>query len=332
MTLLIGTIIGSGSGAIANSFTGTRLVIRDYVASASGNLETISYLDDASDDNLIFVVYSSTNDYLGKTGEVTPANGAITGTLTTPIPIVTGNTYKLGVYCKSGYARYLSNGTSPAKVYDGASYSSPASTITPVDDGGVNQMQFWGSGTLSSAQSIDTVTTPLLLGSSGNSITTTNLGTLTSLTIGGKAVSSLSAPSGDGTFSIPSWIDGVQGFLLGSGQAIVAGDGTNTATSTATINPQSGYTLVTLTSVNTASSYLGNQVSLSVGDQIIFPTAASLGATTNYIDVDGGIYTDYAGAQTLYKRNTTTGIVTQITLINGLIAPSKFSLLWFFGM
>lgn len=186
--------------------------------------------------------------------------------------------------------------------------------------------------TSSPAYSIDSITNPLLLGSSGNTINTSSLGTLTSLTIGGKAVSSLSAPSGDGTFSIPAWADGVQGFLLGSSQAVIAGDGTNTASSTVTVSQQAGYSLVTLTSVNTGAGYLGNQVSLSVGDQIIFPIAASLGTTTNYIDVDGGIYTDYAGSQILYKRNNTTGIVTQITLINGQVAPSKFALLWFFGM
>lgn len=184
---------------------------------------------------------------------------------------------------------------------------------------------------VASSETVDTITSPLVLGGSG-SITTTGLGTLTSLTIGGKQVSNLSAPSGDGTFSIPVWTDGVQGFLIGSGQAVIAGDGTKTATSSTTINPQANYTLVTLTSVNTASGYLGNQLSLTIGDQIIFPTATSLGATTNYIQVDGGIYTDYAGSQILYKRDYSTGIVTQITLINGLVAPSKFSLLWLFGM
>ncbi len=215
----------------------------------------------------------------------------------------------------------------------------PASTLT---SGGYSDRDSSGGGYASgifsfgavgvtSSETVDTITSPIALGGTG-SITTTGLGTLTSLTIGGKQVSSLSAPSGDGTFSIPLWVDGVQGFLLGSGQAVVAGDGTKTANSSTTLNPQTNYTLVTLTSVVTSNGYLGNQVSLSVGDQIIFPTAASVGVATNYIDVDGGIYTDYSGTQTLYKRNVTTGIVTQITLINGNVAPSKFALLWLFGM
>lgn len=189
----------------------------------------------------------------------------------------------------------------------------------------------FGAVGIASAYSIDTITSPIALGSSA-SITTTGLGTLTSLTIGGLAVSSLSATGGDGTFSVPSWTDGVQGFLIGASQAVIAGDGSNTANSVTTITAPANYTLVTLTSVNNTIGYLGNQVSLNIGDQIIFPTAASLGISTNYIDVDSGIYTDYAGSQVLYVRNVTTGMVTQITVINGNVAPSKLAILWFFGM
>lgn len=165
---------------------------------------------------------------------------------------------------------------------------------------------------------IDTITNPSVLGSSGNVINTTGLGTLTSLTIGGKAVSSLSATGGDGTYSIPAWADTVQGFLLGSGQTVVASDGTNSANSTVTVNPETNTNYVTLTSVNTSAGYLGSYMSLNIGDQVKFPTAASLSVATNYIDVDSGIYTDYIGSQVIYVRNVTTGIVTQVSLITGV--------------
>lgn len=331
MTLLIGTIQSTGDPSVANGMSGTRLIIRDFIASATGSLETISYLDNTSDDNVVFVVYSAAGSFLGKTNEVAPATGVITGTLTAPIPITNGVTYKIGAYCKDLYFHYLTDNITPSNKYDGGTYLTPASTITTDEDYGISQLQFWGSGTLGASYSIDSITTPLVLGTSGNSITTTNLGTLTSLTIGGKAVSNLSAPSGDGTFSIPAWTDGVEGFAIGTGIAVIAGDGTNTANSTVTINPPSNHSAVTLTSNNTSVGYLGNQITLGVGWQIIFPTAASLGVTTNYIDVDGGIYTDYVGSQTLYARNNSTGMVSQITLINGVVAPSKYAMLWFFG-
>lgn len=180
--------------------------------------------------------------------------------------------------------------------------------------------------------SIDTLTTPIPLGSTGNTINTTGLGTLSSLTIGGVSVSSLSATGGDGTFSAPAWADGVVGLLVGTGQTVIAGDGTNTATvSTGNVTAPSGNSTVILTSVNTSTAYLGGQMSLSVGDQIMFPTAASLSTATNYIDVDGGIYTTFTGTQVIYKRSVSTGVVTRITLINGVVASSKSVILWMMG-
>lgn len=251
------------------------------------------------------------------------------------VNLVSGQYYWIGCQVEHDSANVSREGFTGINdyTYTSAGFGTIPSDLTGLSAANTDSRYgFYLDVTGGASYTIDSITSPLVLGSSGNSITTTNLGTLTSLTVGGKAVSSLSAPSGDGTFSIPAWTDGVQGFLIGSSQAVVAGDGTNTASSTVTVSPQAGYSLVTLSSVNTGTGYLGSQVSLSVGDQIIFPTAASLGSGTNYIDVDGGIYTDYAGSQILYKRSTSTGIVTQITLINGLVAPSKFALLWLFGM
>ena len=57
MTLLIGTVETTGEPSLANGNSGTRLICRDYVAAVSGSLETISYLDNGSDSNLIFLVY-----------------------------------------------------------------------------------------------------------------------------------------------------------------------------------------------------------------------------------------------------------------------------------
>lgn len=257
-----------------------------------------------------------------------------------------GLTYTSG---QKFWAEFVINGTSSSiNIYQGAlgvttSLLLTVSSLTYAAGMAAGFSTFWGNSNLAgvvaanaypSSATIDSINSgsSILVGSSGNTVTTTGLGTLTSLTIGGTAVSSLSAPSGDGTFSIPMWADGVIGFALGAPQAVVTGDGTNTASSTTTITAPTNYTAVTLTSVNTASGYLGNQVSLSVSDVIIYPTAASLGTSTNSIGVDGVINTSYAGSQTLYKRNNTTGVVTQITLINGIVAPSNLALLWLMGI
>lgn len=188
-------------------------------------------------------------------------------------------------------------------------------TRSDADEPMFTHVAFYLNSALTSP-TIDSGTNPVSLGTTGNTINTSNLGTLTSLTIGGVAVTSLSAPSGDGTFSIAAWADGVVGTPLGT-QTQLAGDGTDTASRSVTVNPGTNRDWVALTSVNTAVGYLGAYVSLNIGDQIHFPTAASLSVTANYIDVDGGIYTDYAGSQVIYKRHVSTGVVTAITLING---------------
>lgn len=166
---------------------------------------------------------------------------------------------------------------------------------------------------------IDSIT-PLNLGSSGT-VTTSGMGALTSLTINGKAVSSLVSSVGSSTFSIPSWADGVVGFKLGSGFTTVGSDGTYTATDTsAFISTESTHDYVEIESVNTSAGYLGAYFALNVGDQVKYQLASTLSVTENYIDVDGGIYTDYSGSQIIHVRNVTTGIVTQITLITGIVS------------
>jgi hypothetical protein len=43
-----------------------------------------------------------------------------------------------------------------------------------------------------------------------------------------------------------------------------------------------------------------------------------LGVSTNYIDVDGGIYTDYVGSQVVWHWVASTRVTTAVTLINGV--------------
>lgn len=169
--------------------------------------------------------------------------------------------------------------------------------------------------------SLDTVTSPVTHGGTGYTVATTGLDTLTSMTVDTVAVTSLSATDGDGTFAMPSRTDGSTRAGYGS-KAVSVTDGTKTVTSTTIVNPPATQSYVTLTSVNTGVGYLGHDVSLSIGDQIAFDLAATLGVTTNYIDVDGGVYTDYSGTQIIWKWDHATRITTQINLITGVLADT----------
>jgi hypothetical protein len=175
--------------------------------------------------------------------------------------------------------------------------------------------------------SIDTVSSPVSDGETGKVITTTNLGTLTSMSVGGVAVASVSATGGDGTWVVKSRTDGSTHSGYGT-KTVLVGDGTATASSTTVVNPPSTQSYVTLTSAPTAAGYIGAYRTVNIGDQFAFDTATQLGVETNYIDVDGGIYTDYSGSQVMWHWATGTGIITQITLITGVIedtTPNPFT-------
>ncbi|RTL03688.1 hypothetical protein EKK58_12370 [Candidatus Dependentiae bacterium] len=135
-------------------------------------------------------------------------------------------------------------------------------------------------------------TNTLRVGQTGNTISTGGIGTLTSVTVGGKAVTNLSAPSGDGTFDMPSFSDGVAYTLLGSKTA-TATDGTNSANQTVTLNPPVGYEYVTLSgTLNTTNTGVLYNLSpaAAVTDQIVYPIGLLIDAQGN-VEGDAGVYT-----------------------------------------
>lgn len=146
------------------------------------------------------------------------------------------------------------------------------------------------------------------VGSSGNTISTAGLGTLTSLTIGGISATSLSAPGGDGTFSFPGYVDGVVTSLLGTVTA-VAGDGTNTANRSVTLQPTDGWSYVTLSgtlnSSNTGILYNFSPAAVA-GDQIVFESGNVI------VDAQGNIETDTN--TTLWHIQTSTGIARSVSV------------------
>ncbi len=211
---------------------------------------------------------------------------------------ITGGTYSIngGSYTSSSGTITVGQ-TVTVKATASGSYSTAVNAVLTI--GGVSDTY---TVTTRAAGTIDSIANPVADGSTGNAITTSLLGTLTTLTIGGIASSALSATGGDGTW------------------AVIAGDGTDTGSSTTVITPPATQSFVTLTSAPTTAGYMGAYTSITVADQFAFDTAGTLGVATNYIDVDGGIYTDLIGSQTIWKWNHTTGVMTQLTLITGVVA------------
>jgi len=162
--------------------------------------------------------------------------------------------------------------------------------------------------------SISSLPTNISYGQSG-SITTTVLGTLTSMTIDGVAVSAISAPSGAGSFTMTQRVNGAVIPSYGSGKAVLVGDGAKTATSTINVVTATGESYQTIASpVATDNTYLHYYMTLANGDQVTFNTAAAQGVANNQINANSQIVTDFVGSQTIWIRRAATGIVTQATV------------------
>lgn len=160
--------------------------------------------------------------------------------------------------------------------------------------------------------------------STGNTISTSGIATLTSLTIGGKSATSLNAPNGDGTFSMPGFTDEQVYSLLGTRSA-VATDGTNSDDLNVTLLPANGWDYVTLAgTLNTGNT--GTIFSFSptavVNDQIVFPLS-------HVVDAQGNLQTDVDGTVVFWHIQASTGVTRSFTVTTGVgagdITPNNFN-------
>lgn len=161
---------------------------------------------------------------------------------------------------------------------------------------------------------IDSLDSSITYGSSGT-ITTTGMATLTTMTIDGIAVAAINAPSGDGSWTFNSRVNGAIVPGIGSGKAVSIGDGTLTSTSTITVATPTGENLQTIASpVSTNSSYLNYWLTLANGWQVTMATAAAMGVANNQINANSQIVTDYVGSQTIWIWRSDTKVIMQATI------------------
>jgi hypothetical protein len=129
-------------------------------------------------------------------------------------------------------------------------------------------------------------------------VTTTGLGTLTTAsTIGGKAVASVSAPSGDGTVTLASFVDGQTYPAMGT-QSCVMSDGSLTATTNRNLTTMDGWQYVTVSGLDTGDFSLGK--AFTGGDtpsqlHVIDDGVGTLNADGTLTDwPESGVYTAWA--------------------------------------
>lgn len=147
----------------------------------------------------------------------------------------------------------------------------------------------------------------------GVAIASTNLGTVTSASLGRMSADSLSATSGNGTIHFPTLVDGAQFELFGK-RIVTAGDGTNTAKYAVTFNTAAGWNYVTLYgTLNTTTTGVLNTFSPAAvaGDQIVFETSKGT------VDGQGYPLSDYDGTQTMWHIQASTGTARSYSVVTG---------------
>ena len=140
---------------------------------------------------------------------------------------------------------------------------------------------------------LDTVQNPSAVASTGNAGTTTGMAAITSLSFAGKSASVTSASVGTFAYTMPSFADGVSYPAMGA-QTFSASDGTLTRTLAGTVSAPSGYTAVTMASINTGAWSLGSVVSPVITNGcVIFSPISGLNTDGTFTDVTFGTYSNF---------------------------------------
>lgn len=145
---------------------------------------------------------------------------------------------------------------------------------------------------IAASVTIDTYPATVRSGSTGNAYTTTGLSSVSGITIGSLAATSISDTSGDGTHSVPSLVDEVAHELYGTKTVTVTGTG-GSPTTTTSFQPATGNTFVTLSgTLNTTET--GGLYNLSpaavVTDQIVFPSTGLTYDAQGNVSGEAGVY------------------------------------------
>lgn len=230
----------------------------------------------------------------------------------TPVNIVAGQTYFIGISTKSNlFLQYSGKAGGYVNLREtGSTYDAPLANFVlsgRMNGNNASVPPVWVEGQLTG--SLNAVNGGSALVGPGTYLWSTANFTPNQGNINGLALTNVSATS----FTIPDFVDGLAYPAYGS-CTITASDGTNSDTLSINfqmpINRQS--VIITDTDANTAL-FIQNYTSLAIGDTIYSKVPSDLGVAVNYVDTDGGIYTDYLGLQYLWKRNAS-NIMTQINL------------------
>lgn len=248
-----------------------------------------------------------------------PSNAVASHTLSSSISASSGEYLWAGVLCIAGGTSYTTVSGKAIAVkntsgvvedpltgevfYHGYTYS-VALTYTP--SGG--------------SPTVDSYPATVRSGSTGNAYTTTGLSSVTAISIGTLAATSISDTTGDGTHSVPALVDGVAHELYGTKTVTVTGT-EGSPTTTTSFQPATGNSFVTLAgTLNTTDT--GGLFNFSpaavVTDQIVFPTVGIAYDAQGNITGEAGSYSCWhiqASTKTARSYTVTLGSVWELDAV-----------------
>lgn len=155
-------------------------------------------------------------------------------------------------------------------------------TATATVTGSAAAIAFIINPTSTPSATLDTLSSPVAVGGTGYSGTTSNMAAITSLT----NATITSASAGSFSYSMNSFSNGVAYLPMGS-QTFTAGDLTDTGTKASTVQTMPGYTSVLLSTMDTGEWSLGKDPAFISGNTVHLPTAAGTlntdGTLTDYV-------------------------------------------------
>lgn len=168
--------------------------------------------------------------------------------------------------------------------------------------------------------SIDSYPSIVRSGQTGVAYNTTGLTSVSGITIGSLAATSISDTSGDGTHSVPSLTDGVAHELYGTKTVTITGT-EGSPTTTTSFQPLSTQSFVTLSGTlnTTETGVLYNfSPAAAVGDQIVWTTA------NGTVDAQGNYSGDFVGTQTMWHIDATDNVARSYDVITGTLQRLKY--------
>jgi hypothetical protein len=212
--------------------------------------------------------------------------------------------------------------------YDVLTASGTTGTRSPWDNTSGSKVTFsFTIAPVTAAATVDSYPATVRSGDTGVAYTTTGLSSVSGITIGSLAATSISDTAGDGTHSIPVLVDETAHELYGTRTVTITGTG-GAPTTTVSFQPVAGTDFTTLSgtinATETGAVYAFSPAAV-VNDQLVKPVALGIDAQANILGGPGVYTVWHIQASTKIARSYTLTLGSEEGMSAGLSSSSTLT-------